>query len=182
MIESCTQRVGASPQTPLRLHPKPRWGSAPEPVQWGLGAGSLSGVRGGAPTAVAPCPPPPYGYATGYHISNSCCFAFRQSGSSCSQYIHVDGSGNAQISIPASNMAAMHVGGNPNPTGNPVTQNPTKNTGQPTTHKIGPTTSPPEGMRQTVIFLDLQTQVGQDLFIRGGIGQSSSYGNKRSNK
>ncbi len=114
--------------------------------------------------------------------SYSYCCAFSQSGSYCSQYIHVDGSGNAQISIPASNMAAMHVGGNPNPTGNPVTQNPTRNTGQPTTHKIGPTTSPPEGMRQTVIFLDLQTQVGQDLFIRGGIGQSSPYGSKRSNK
>ena len=65
-------------------------------------------------------------------------------------------------------------GGGPiptNPPGSSTTSGPTTTPG-PTT----PRPSPGEGYQRTVVFVEKQTNPGQDLFIRGGINHDRRQG------
>ncbi|CAG0880034.1 unnamed protein product [Cyprideis torosa] len=87
---------------------------------------------------------------------------------SCSTMVHVNGDGTAQISVSGyDHFLAICQGctGDGFPTVDPTATTPTTES---TTS--GPTRPPiTEGVARTIIFIEKQTQSGQDLFVRGGI-------------
>ena len=92
----------------------------------------------------------------------------------------VDGSGNAQVTIPGRSFAAFHVGGIAPPSN--TTTEPPRTTQATTPNNTGPrlyyfhSYSFSSGNRtRTVIFVYRPTQPGQDMFIMGGTAAGHGY-------